>query len=134
MGRSEPGGEKERQLARNATKVVAAGRRRGSRVYDWRPFNEKRLNQARTGLFIQNLCETEHAGHYERVGIFILESPKDLGRLYEMAPVRIGKNAYYASLHEKFFIMCKPKTVTLNKRNELVSKCRYNNKFLLSFI
>jgi len=27
MGRSEPGGEKERQLARNATKVIAAGRR-----------------------------------------------------------------------------------------------------------
>ena len=33
--------------------------------------------------------KTEHAGDYERVGIFILESPKDLGRLYEMAPVRI---------------------------------------------
>ena len=45
--------------------------------------------QARTGLFMQNLCETEHAGDYELVGIFILESPKDLGRLYEMAPVRI---------------------------------------------
>ena len=104
------------------------------RVGGGRPFHEKRLNQARTGLFIQNLCETEHAGDHERVGIFILESPKDLGRLHEMAPVRIGKNAYYASLQEKFFIMCKPKTVTLNKRNELVSKCRYNNNFLLSFI
>ena len=54
------------------------------------PFNEKRLNQARTGLFIQNLCETEHAGDYERVRIIILESPKDLGRLYEMALVRIN--------------------------------------------
>ena len=29
MGRSEPGGEKERQLARNATKVTAAERRKG---------------------------------------------------------------------------------------------------------
>ena len=89
MGRSEPGGEKERQLARNVTKVIAAGRRGGRRACDWRPFNEKRLNQARTGLFIQNLCETEHAGDYERVGIFILQSPKDLGRVYEMAPVII---------------------------------------------
>ena len=89
MGRSEPGGEKERQLVRNARKVIAAGRRGARRACDWRPFNEKRLNQARTGLFIQNMCETEHAGDYERVGIFILESPKDLGRLYEMAPVRI---------------------------------------------
>ena len=68
MGRSEPGGEKERQLARNVTKVIAAGRRGGRRACDWRPFNEKRLNQARTGLFIQNLSETEHAGDYERVG------------------------------------------------------------------
>lgn len=83
MGRSEPGGEKERELARMATKVIAAGRRGGRRAFDWRTFNEKRLNQARTGLFIQNLCETEHAGDYERVGIFTLESPKDLGRLYE---------------------------------------------------
>ena len=96
MGRSEPGGEKERQLARNATKIIAAGRRGGGRrACDWRPFNEKRLNQARTGLFIQNRCETEHAGDYERVGIFILESPKDLGRLYEMAPVRIVINSHW---------------------------------------
>jgi len=29
MGRSKPGGEKERQLARNATKDIAAGRRGG---------------------------------------------------------------------------------------------------------
>ena len=89
MRRSEPGGEKERQLAGNVTKVIAAGRRGGRRACDWRPFNEKRLNQARTGLFIQNLCETEHARDYERVGIFILQSPKDLGRVYEMAPVII---------------------------------------------
>ena len=89
MGRSEPGGEKERQLARNASKVIAAGKRGGRRACEWRPFNEKRLNQARTGLFIQNLSVTEHAGDYERIGIFILESRKDLRRLYEMAPVRI---------------------------------------------
>ena len=96
MGRSEPGGEKERQLARNATKVIAAGRRGGRRACDWRPFNEKRLNQARTGLFIQNLSETEHAGDYKRVGIFILESPKDLGRLYQMSPMRTSSTSYSA--------------------------------------
>ena len=70
--------------------------RKKRRGFDWRTLNEKRLNQARTGLFIQNLCETEHAGDYERVGIFILESPKDLGRLYEMAPVRIAIRALFA--------------------------------------
>ena len=56
---------------------------------EWRTFNEKSIKQAKTGLFIQNLCETEHPGEYERTGIFILESRRDLGRLYEMAPVRI---------------------------------------------
>ena len=91
MERSEPGGERGRQLARKATKVIAAGRKGGRRAFDWRTYNEKRLNQARTGLFIQNLCETEPAGDYEHVGIFILESPKDLGHLYEMAPARIVK-------------------------------------------
>ena len=70
--------------------------RKKRRAFDWRTFNEKRLNQARTGLFIQNLCETEHAGDYERVGIFILESPKDLGRLYEMVPVRIVLGTWLA--------------------------------------
>ena len=33
---------------------------------------------------------------------------------------------------EKFFILCKPENATLNKRNELVSKCRHKDKFLLS--
>ena len=89
MGRSEPGGEKERELARMTTMVIAAGRREGRQANDWRTFNEKTIKQAKTGLFIQNLCETEHPGDYERAGIFILESRRDLGRLYAMAPVRI---------------------------------------------
>ena len=59
------------------------------RTNDWRTFNEKRINQAKTGLFIQNLCETEHPGDYEHVGILIFEFRRDLGCLYEMAPVRI---------------------------------------------
>ena len=89
MGRSEPGGEKERELARMTTMVIAAGRREGRQANDWRTFNEKTIKQAKTGLFIQNLCETEHPGDYERAGIFILESRRDLGRLYEMASVTI---------------------------------------------
>ena len=32
---------------------------------------------------------------------------------------------------EKYFIICKPKAATLNKRNELISKCRHKDKFLL---
>ena len=72
MGRSEPGGENERELAGMATEVIAAGRREGRQANDWRTFNEKRNNQAKTGLFIQNLCETEHPGDYERVGILSL--------------------------------------------------------------
>ena len=95
MGRSEPGGEKERELARMATKVIAAGRREGRQVSDWLKFNEERINKAKTGLFVPNLCETEHPGDCERVGILILESRRDLGRLYEMAPVRIVINSHW---------------------------------------
>ena len=72
-----------------ATMVIAAGRREGRQANDWRTFNENGIKQAKTGLFIQNLYGTEHPGDYERTGIFILESRRDLGRLYEMAPVRI---------------------------------------------
>ena len=92
MGRSEPRGEKEWELARIATVVIAVGRREGSQANYWQTFNEKRIEQAKTGLFIQNLCETEHPGDYEHVRIFILESRRDLGHLYEMAPVRIVTN------------------------------------------
>ena len=61
----------------------------GRRALDWQRLNEKRLNQARTGLFIQNLCKKEHAVDYESVGIFFLGSPKDLRHLYDMVPVKI---------------------------------------------
>ena len=50
------------------------------------------------------------------------------------------KSENYASnrcnlcLWEKYFIIYKPKMATLNKRNELVSACRHNKKFLLSNI
>ena len=95
MGRSEPGDEKERELARMATMLIAAGRSEGRQANDLRTFNEKSIKQAKTGLFIQNLCETGHAREYERTGIFILEFRRDLGRLYEMAPVRIVINSHW---------------------------------------
>ena len=34
-------------------------------------------------------------------------------------------------LWEKYFIIMSDKSVTLNKRSELISKCRHSNKFLL---
>ena len=68
-----------------ATMVIAAGRREGRQADDWRTFNEKKFKQAKTGLFMQNPCETEHPGDHERAGIFILESGRDLGHLYELA-------------------------------------------------
>ena len=34
-------------------------------------------------------------------------------------------------LWEKYYIICKPKLATLNKRNELVTACRHASKFLL---
>ena len=107
MGRSEPGGEKERELARMTTMVIAAGRREGRQANDWRTFNEKTIKQAKTGLFIQNLCETEHPGDYERAGIFILESRRDLGRLYEMASVRIEEHIFIAT----FALIKEPKVL-----------------------
>ena len=50
MARSEPGGEKEREIARMATIIIAAGRREGRLGNDWRTLNEKRIKQAKTGL------------------------------------------------------------------------------------
>ena len=32
---------------------------------------------------------------------------------------------------EKYYIICQPQSATLNKDNELISKCRHNKKFLL---
>ena len=77
------------------TMVIAVGKREGRQANDWRAFSEKRIKQAKTGLFIQNLCETEHPGDHERKGIFILKSRTDLGPLYEMAPVRIVMNSHW---------------------------------------
>jgi hypothetical protein len=34
---------------------------------------------------------------------------------------------------EKYYIMCKPELATLNKRCELISKCRHSRKFLLEY-
>jgi hypothetical protein len=35
-------------------------------------------------------------------------------------------------LWEKYYIICKQETATLNKRNELMSECRHSKKFLLN--
>ena len=89
MGRSEPGGEKERQLARKATKVIAAGRRGGGggpRAFDWRTFNEKRLNQARTGLFMQNLCENRARRRLRARGNFYPWISKGFGAFVRDGP------------------------------------------------
>ena len=34
-------------------------------------------------------------------------------------------------LAEKYFIICKPEAASLNKRSELISKCRHQAKFLI---
>ena len=101
----------QQPIRRNNRDLVRHGERRTKKIFedgaamtgqgkekrqanDWRTFNEKSIKQAKTGLFIQNLCKTEHPGEYERTGIFILESRRDLGRLYEMAPVRIARACF----------------------------------------
>ena len=42
----------------------------------------------------------------------------------------IGKKCNLCIM-EKYFIICKPETCTLNKRNELASACRHASKFLI---
>jgi len=37
-------------------------------------------------------------------------------------------------LTEKYIILCKPELATLNKRNELISMCRHQNKFLVGAV
>ena len=75
------GEQRTKEVFEDGTAMTRQERKK-RQAFNWQMFNEKRLNQARRGLFIQNLCETEHAGDYESVGIFILESRKDLGLLY----------------------------------------------------
>ena len=106
---------------------------------DWRTFNEKTIKQAKTGLYIQNLCETEHPGDYERAGIVILESRRDLGCLYEMAPVRILLWHYFhgneiinggSSFHWPWAATVGTQTVTINKvsllKANIPSGCLYS--------
>ena len=49
-------------------------------------------------------------------------------------PYNCSSNRCNLCLWEKYFIICKPKMATLNKRNELVSACRHNKKIHLSNI
>ena len=86
MGRSEPGGEKKRELAEMVTMVIVAGRREGRQANGWRTLNEKRIKQAKTGLFLQNLCETEHPGDYEPKGFgaFVRDGPSENSNNFPM--------------------------------------------------
>ena len=72
-----PGKDKIWEEESLATMVIAAGRSEGRQANDWRTFNEKRIKQAKAGLFIQDLCETEHQGDYERAGILSL-NPEEI--------------------------------------------------------
>ena len=60
MGRSEPGGEKERELAlgwKQESSLRGGGR--GAKCKTGIRFNEKRNKQDKAGLFIPNLCKTD---------------------------------------------------------------------------
>jgi hypothetical protein len=46
-------------------------------------------------------------------------------------PYNSASNRCNLCLWEKYFIISKPKMASLSKRNELVSACRHNKKFLL---
>ena len=77
MGRSEPGGEKEGELARMATMVIAAGRREGRHANDWRTFNEKIIKQAKTGLFIQT-CVKQNTQETSSAREFLSLNPEEI--------------------------------------------------------
>jgi len=90
VGRSELGGEKERELEigwKQESSLRGGGR--GAKRKTGVGFNEKRNKQDKTGLFIPNLYKMALPGDYVYTGIFHLESQRDWGHLCEMAPVRI---------------------------------------------
>ena len=92
MGRSEPEGEKERELARSGQQWSSLrGGGRDAKLTTGERLTKRELNRPKQA-YLYKTCvkQNTHAGDYERTGIFILESRRDLGRLYEMAPVRIG--------------------------------------------
>lgn len=70
------------------TKGIAAGGGRDANLMTGKRSTKRELTRPKQ-VYLPNLCETEHPRDYEQVGIFILESGRDLVRLYEMAPVRI---------------------------------------------
>ena len=52
--------------------------------------------------------------------------------LKQAVPFNPASNRCNLCLWEKYFIICRPDLATLNKRNELVTSCRHESKFLLS--
>ena len=66
-------------------------------------------------------------------------SLKDKGKNFTIDWKILGKAKTYSNITkkcnlctlEKFFIICKPNIASLNKRSELINKCRHQNKYLL---
>ena len=50
---------------------------------------KRQLNRPKQAYLYKTCVKQNNPGDYERAGIVILESRRDLRRLYEMAPVRI---------------------------------------------
>ena len=65
---------------------------------------------------------------------------KEEGREYEVKWSIMGHAKPYDNVSkrcnlcilEKFYIICKPKLASLNKRTELISKCRHEAKYMLA--
>ena len=87
MGRSEPGGEKEGELARMATMVIAAGRREGRQANDWRTFNEKIIKQA----YLYKTCVKQNTQETTSAREFLSLTPEEIwGVCTRWPPVRLG--------------------------------------------
>ena len=100
----------------------------------------------------ENSFKTRHANHEASFNSFDKRNATELSKyvwelknqninytikwklLKRAKPYYCASNRCNLCLWEKYFIICKPKMATLNKRNELVSACRHNKKFLLSNI
>ena len=77
MGRSEPVGEKERELARKATVVIAAGRREGRQTNDWRTFNEERIKQTKKA-YLYKTCVKQNTQETTSAREFLSSNPDEI--------------------------------------------------------
>ena len=64
---------------------------------------------------------------------------KDNNKLFQIKWSILCKSKPYSNvtkrcdlcISEKYYIICEPSLATLNKRNELLSKCRHTSKFII---